>query len=331
MDSIKTIRQTGLFKVLGDERRIHILRLLMAEPATLSQLGRSLDLHPAKVRFHLKKLEEAGLVMLTHTREVRGFVEKYYQASARAYQVNLAILPENKTGNVVMITGSHDLALELLTRSLCEQHPSCAVYSLPVGSMDGLIALRQGLGQMAGIHLFDTDSGEYNLPYVRRLFPDKRVHLITLAHRQQGLIVAPGNPLGLKDLRGLSQPGIRFINRRAGSGTRLWIDQQLNAHKIPVAQITGYDWEANTHSQVAEAVDSRQADVGVGQEAAARSLGLGFVPLFRERYDLTFLDEDYQRSQLAPVLDILQTAKFKQAVADLGGYETHQMGVEVPV
>ena len=331
MEQIETINQTDQFKVLGDERRVQILRILMSEPATLSQLGERLDMHPAKVRYHLKRLEEAGLVMLTATNVVRGFVEKYYQASARAYQVSLAILPQTEHNTMLMITGSHDLALELLAESLRQQPLKSAVYALPVGSIDGLIALRQGIGQMAGIHLFDPASGEYNLPFVRHLFPDMRVHLITLAHRQQGLIVTPGNPLGIKGLEGLLQPNIRFINRRRGSGTRLWIDQQLQSAKIPTGQINGYAWEANTHLQVAEAVAHSRADAGIGLEAAARRFDLGFVPLFQERYDLVILDEDYQNRLILPALDYLQTARFRQTVAELGGYNTRQTGVEISV
>jgi len=331
IEQIQTITQTDQFKVLGDERRVQILRLLMSEPATLSQLGEQLEMHPAKVRYHLKQLEEAGLVTLTATNVVRGFVEKYYQASARAYQVSLAILPQPHQSSMLMITGSHDLALELLVESLRQQPLKSAVYALPVGSIDGLIALRQGIGQMAGIHIFDPDSGEYNLPFVRHLFPDQRVHLFTLAHRQQGLIVAAGNPLALNDLADLARSDVRFVNRRRGSGTRLWIDQQLQIAQILPGQINGYAWEANTHLQVAEAVLQGRADAGIGLEAAARRFDLGFVPLFQERYDLVILDEDYQSQLVLPALDYLQTASFRQSVAELGGYNTQQMGVELSV
>jgi putative molybdopterin biosynthesis protein len=331
MEHIETSNQINQFKVLGDERRVKILRYLMAEPATLSQLGEKLGIHPANVRYHLKQLEVAGLVTLTATNVVRGFVEKYYQASARAYQVSRAILPESEQKPVVMITGSHDLALDLLAQSLRLQPLDSAVYTLPIGSMDGLIALRQGIGQMAGVHLFDSAIGEYNLPFVRHLFPDQRFHLVTLAHRQQGLIVAGDNPLNLQSLKGLAQANVRFVNRRRGSGTRLWFDQQLELEQILPDQIGGYDWEVNTHLQVAEVVAHGRADAGIGLEAAARRLELGFVPLFEERYDLVILEEDYQNRLLSPALDFLQTSNFRQAVSELGGYNTRQMGVEISV
>ena len=334
MDPIKkleTIGEPSDFKVLGDERRLQILRYLMAAPATLSQLGQKLGEHPAKIRYHLKRLEQAGFVVLTNTNVVRGFVEKYYRASARAYQVRAAIFPYSEHPSQVVITGSHDLALELLADSLNQGSNESAVFTLPVGSMDGLIALRQGVGQIAGIHLFDPASGEYNLPFARHLFPDKKFHLLTLAHRQQGLIVASGNPLGLQDITGLARENIRFVNRRKGSGTRMWLDRQLVAETIAPDVVKGYSWEVDTHLQVAEAVLQNKADVGIGLQAAAQAFGLGFVPLFEERYDLVVMDDTISSSLLAPALDFLHTARFKNAVANLGGYNTQQMGVEIKV
>ena len=331
MKEIITISDANLFRVLGDKRRVRILQYLMNKPATLSQLGRLLGIHPAKVRYHLKQLEDAGFVSLVSTKIDRGFVEKYYQASARAYCVNLAILPQAEDTASLMFTGSHDLALDLLAQSLREQKLKSAIHTLPVGSLDGLIGLRQGIGQVAGIHLFDPVSGEYNLPYVRRLFPGEKIHLFTLAHRQQGLIVAAGNPLGLQDLTDLADPNVRFINRKSGSGTRLWLDQQLGLENISPEQIDGYAWEVNTHTQVAEAVEHGKADAGIGLEAAAVKFGLGFVPLFEERYDLVVPDENLGDPTLSLALDYLKTDRFRKAVREMGGYSTREMGVEVSV
>lgn len=331
MEQIKTIADANQFKVLGDKRRVRILQYLMDKPATLSQLGRLLGIHPAKVRYHLKQLEGAGFVSLVSTQIERGFVEKYYQASARAYRVNLAILPRAEDTNSLIFTGSHDLALDLLAQSLREQKLKSAIHTLPVGSLDGLIGLRQGVGQVAGIHLLDPVSGEYNLPYIRHFFPGEKVHLYTLAHRQQGLIVAAGNPLGLQDLTALAGPNVRFINRRRGSGTRLWLDRQLELENISPEHIDGYAWEVDTHTQVAQAVEHGQADAGIGLEAAAVKFDLDFVPLFEERYDLVVPDENLGDPALSPALDYLQTASFRKAVREMGGYSTREMGSEVPV
>lgn len=329
MEQLETLRKSTYFKVLGDNLRLKILRALMTEPATISMLGEQFDLHPANIRYHLKLLEESGLVALVETREVRGVVAKHYHASARAYQVNLAILPSFANMDAWLITGSHDIAIDLLTQRLHQSNPQVPIYSLPVGSMDGLIALRQGLGHMAGAHLYDPDSGEYNLPFVRHLFPDRAVRLMTVSHRRQGLITAPGNPLKLKRLADLAGRKVRFVNRRAGSGTRLWIDRQLDLEHVSSQQIDGYDWTLNTHVQAAKAVQHGTADASVGLEAAARQFGLGFVPLFEERYDLVIPDEWFNDKRLVPVFDQLQDGSFRRAVEVLGGYRTNQMGVEI--
>lgn len=326
-----TLQDTFTFRALGDELRLKILRLLMEKPATLSQLGQVLDMHPAKVRYHLKQLEKVELVELVQTRIVRGFVEKYYQATARAFLVSVAILPENTQSKAVLALGSHDMALDLLSEVFRDDSKTPELFTMPLGSLNGLIALRQGLGQVAGCHLLDPPSGEYNLGYVRHIFPDQRMHVVTLAHRQQGLMVASGNPLGIKTLGDLARDGLRFVNRKEGSGTRIWFDYQLEQLGINPQDIQGYEIELNTHLQVAEVIAQDRADVGLGLLAAARKHQLDFVPIFEERYDLVIPEEHYQSALLAPTLDYIQTASFRKAVDALGGYNASQAGKEIPV
>ena len=176
-----------------------------------------MNLHPAKVRYHLKILEDAELVALTSTREVGSFVEKYYAATAGAFFINHLLLPEPAQHGTIFALGSDDPALELLSRHL-EGDKVPDLVALPVGSLDGLIALKQGHCHMTGCHLFDPISGEYNTPYVRRIFPGQKMHLVTLAHREQGLLVAPGNPYQVKGLEDLGRMDITFVNRNQGSG-----------------------------------------------------------------------------------------------------------------
>jgi putative molybdopterin biosynthesis protein len=331
MKQIYAINSFAPLKLLGDKRRLEILSSLMVKPATLSQLGKKMDMHPAQVRHHLKKLEEAGFVEMTSTSVVRGFVEKYYQATARAFMVNLTIVPEHSKKNTILATGSHDLALELLALELAADKKTPDLLIIPLGSLDGLIAIRQGFGQLAGCHLLDLPSGEYNLPFVRYLFPDQEVRLITLAHRTQGLIVPSGNPKEIQGLQDLTGPDIRFINRKRGTGTRLWLEQQLGEAKIPPENIQGYDLEAETHLQVAKAVGEGKADAGVGLVAAAHKYDLEVVPLFTERYDLVIPDEHYQNPLLLPVLETLRTEKFRQEAENLGGYDTRETGNEIKI
>jgi putative molybdopterin biosynthesis protein len=194
-----------------------------------------------------------------------------------------------------------------------------------------LVALRQGIAQIAGCHLLDPESGEYNLPYVRHIFPDREMSLITLAHRQQGLIVQPGNPRRIRSLQDLAQPGVVFINRNRGSGTRLWLDRQLQQLSIPPQSIQGNNREVRTHTAVAEAIVQGRADAGLGLQAAARQHKLDFVPLFQERFDLVLPQEQLETQRLKPMLDFLQSAELRKIVQGLGGYDTQHTGDQLPL
>jgi putative molybdopterin biosynthesis protein len=335
VEYLKRVQNLEHIKILSDARRMAILRLLMAEQATLSQLGKILGEHPAQIRHHLKLLEGAGLVELSDSRVVRGFVEKYYRARARAFLLQELILPEGDEANTLTILGSHDLALETLSAQLRSEalhsgrEGALRLLLLPVGSLDGLVALRQGIAQMAGCHLLDVESGDYNLPFVRHLFPDRPVRLVTLAHRQQGLLISPGNPLKIHRLEDLARKQVLMINRNRGSGTRLWLDRQLAEHGLAEQLLRGYEREVRTHTAVAEAIGAGRADAGLGLLAAAQKYGLDFIPLFEERFDLATPQEQIENPLLAPFFDALTSARFRRAVEGLGGYQTAHTGDEL--
>jgi putative molybdopterin biosynthesis protein len=325
MAEIKYIKALEQIKIMADARRLAILRMLMAQPATLTQLGRALGEHPAWIRHHLKQLEQAGLVEMTTEQVSGGFVEKYYRAKARAYIFQEIILPDFASQDTLVLMGSHDLALDLLARRL-QEDDRLNILTLPVGSLEGLMALRQGFTHLTGCHLLDSQSLEYNLPYVRHFFPDRQVSLVTLAERRQGLLVKEGNSKQIRDLADLARKGVTLINRNRGSGTRLWLDRQLGLLGIPGAQVRGYRIEARTHIEVAEAILLGRADAGIGLEAAARQFGLDFVPLYQERFDLVLPEEELHEETFQPLLDYLQSAEFRGAVERLGGYDTTQTG-----
>lgn len=326
MEPLRHIQSFEHLKVLADSRRLAILRLLMAEPLTLSGLGQILGEHPARVRHHVKVLESAGLIEMVEQRAVRGFIEKYYRATAHAFMLQQLVTPAGSEDHAVIILGSHDLALELLVdrfRPSEEQlHP---VLALPVGSLEGLTALRQGLAHMAGCHLLDPASGEYNLTYARHFFPDRPVCLVTLAHREQGLLVAAGNPKGIRSIDDLLREDVRLVNRNPGSGTRLWLDRSLQAGGIQVEAVRGYHHEVRTHTAVAEAIAAGTADVGLGLHAAAAAHDLGFIPLFDERFDL-IAPTDFVNGMLLPVFDLISEARFRKQIAGLPGYTTAKTG-----
>jgi molybdate-binding protein/DNA-binding transcriptional regulator YhcF (GntR family) len=231
-------------------------------------------------------------------------------------------------GHTVRFAGSHDLALETLWSRTRRAHPRLAITASYVGSLDGLLALLHGDAGLAGAHILDEESGEFNIPILRRLFLGRSLCVVTLAEREQGLIVARGNPRRLQGWADLAQPGLRFVNRQPGSGTRTLLDYHLRLEHIPSQCIAGYASAAPTHFAVAAAVADGEADVGLGLYAAALARGLDFVPLARERYDLVLADGDRSLPGISAVLDTLATEEFRAVVAQLGGYHTTEMGEE---
>lgn len=322
MERLRTFEQ---IKLLADSRRLSILRHLMTGPASLTQLGHTLGEHPAWVRHHLIRLEQAGLVEISEVRTIAGATEKFYRAIANAFLLQELILPENSTLPSVIFSGSHDLAIELFARQL-GKHLNIMI--LPVGSLDGLVTLRQGLCHFSGCHLLDV-TGEYNLPFIRHLFPDRPVLVFTLAEREQGLMIAPGNPKTIRSLADLVRPDVTFINRISGSGTRLWLDRQLKVNGIPVKNIRGYENVTHTHTECAKLVQGGEVDVALGLHAAAHQYDLGFIPLFQERYDLVIPPE--QIEMLRPLLNAIQTSAFRRSMEGLIGYDTTHTGEQIPL
>ncbi len=322
MRNVETLHSFEKIKLLADSRRMRIFRLLMASPATLTHLARTLKQSPAWIRHHLLALQAAGLVEVDEVRKTGKVTEKFYRAKADALLLQEIILPKTKKP-AVLFSGSHDLALEGIAGQL-QKH--ITLLSLPVGSLDGLVNLRQGLCQISGSHLLD-ESGEYNLPFVRQLFPDRDVKIVTLAYRMQGLMLARGNPKSVQHISDLSRPGMRFVNRNPGSGTRLWFDGELRSLGIPTDRIEGYDSVVKTHSEAASLIEAGNADAALGLQAAAHQHGLDFIPLFEERYDLILSPEN--EKLLMPLLDYLQTSTFRAELQILTGYNARHSGEQI--
>ncbi|HEV2873706.1 MAG TPA: molybdopterin biosynthesis protein [Thermoleophilaceae bacterium] len=226
----------------------------------------------------------------------------------------------------IVATGSHDLVLDLAASALRKRDPSLALASSNVGSLAGLAALRDGLCHVAGSHLLDPDTGDYTLPWIERLMPGHDLAVVRLTHREQGLIVAPGNPLGLAAIHDLTRPGLRYVNRQRGAGTRVLLDHLLSRERIQADDVDGYAREEHTHLAVAAAVAADRADSGLGVLAAARAFGLDFVPVTKEPYDLVMERAALDSELLAPLWDLLGSPAFRSEVDALGGYDTGEMG-----
>jgi putative molybdopterin biosynthesis protein len=234
----------------------------------------------------------------------------------------------DEIARTIVAIGSHDLVLDLAASALRADDPLITLASSNVGSLGGLVALRDGLCHIAGSHLLDLASGEYTLPYVDRVFgssaPD--VAVVRLVHREQGLMVAPGNPLRLGGIEDLTRPGVRYVNRQRGAGTRVLLDHRLAEHGIPPDAISGYAREEPTHLAVAAAIAAGRGDAGLGITAAARAFGLDLVPVTWEPYDLVVTPGALGSALLKPLWALLHSDRFQAAVTGLGGYSAKEMG-----
>jgi putative molybdopterin biosynthesis protein len=228
----------------------------------------------------------------------------------------------------IFAIGSHDMTLDLLAQYLAER--GRRLVSANVGSQGGLVALRRGEAHLAGSHLLDPASGEYNLSSIRQYLPETPVRLVTWVHREQGLLVARGNPKGIHSLRDLARAEVSFVNRQRGAGTRVLLDYELQKLGMVPSEIRGYAQEEYTHLAVAAAVASGRADCGLAVTASARALDLDFVPLFHERYDLIIPLQHLSGGLLDPLFELMQNRDFRQAVAALPGYSVAEMGKIIP-
>jgi putative molybdopterin biosynthesis protein len=221
----------------------------------------------------------------------------------------------------IVAIGSHDPVLDLAASVLRARDPGLTLASSAVGSLGGLVALRDGLCHIAGCHLLDPETGVYSLPWIDRVLPGRDVQVVRLAHREQGLIVAAGNPQGLTGLEDIAR--VRYVNRQRGAGTRVLLDHELGRRGIDPAEIDGYAREEPTHLAVAAAVAAGRADCGLGVLAAAQAFGLGFLPVAREPFDLVMAPGE---PAAAPLLALLAEPEFRVRIEALGGYATEETG-----
>ena len=272
----------------------------------------------------------AGLITSLVQADGLAHIPRFHEGLDRGARLKVSLYsPLKVIQQTLMMIGSHDPMLDLLATYLRLRSPEHRLISVNVGSIGGLVALRRGEAHLAGIHLFDPESGSYNIPYLKRFLGNQPVQLVTFAHREQGLMVPAGNPQGIQSIRDIR--GRSYVNRQRGAGTRVLFDDLLARHEMPPETITGYDHEEVTHLAVAAAIADGIGDCGLGLRRAAEAMNLDFIGITRERFDLAiphrFLELDSMKSLLA----VLQDGAFKAELGKQSGYHSQETGQVVAV
>ncbi len=234
--------------------------------------------------------------------------------------------PRAQLDNTLVMIGSHDNAIDLIANEVRARDGRIRLSSSNVGSLGGLMAIRRSLSHFAGSHLLDTATGEYNYSYIERYLKGKPVRLVQLAMREQGLLVRKGNPQNITSMDDLVRPGVSFINRQAGAGTRVLFDYLLQQRGISPESVGGYDQEEFTHMAVAVSVLSGRADVGMAIYSSAKALDLDFIPVGRERYDLVIPESAWDDFKIRRLIEVIQSDEFRGILGSMGGYDPADSG-----
>lgn len=293
------------------------MRELMSTKEAAAYLG----LHEKKIY----ALAKAGKIPCTRVTGKwvfpRRLIDQWIEASARSPVGR----PREGERSFLIAAGSDDPSLSLLRELYARRRTPTALFSAPVGSRAGLEAIRDGIADLAWSHLLDAETGEYNLPHVRQIIPGQAV-VVTLFSRELGLVVRSGNPRGLRTIADLARPGLRIVSRQQGSGTRLYLDHELVRLGLDPQRIEGYQVTVPTHLEVGVKILRGEADAGLATHATARLLGLDFIPLTRERFDMLIPKERFFFRGIQLLVEVVGSREFRTGVEALGGYDTTETG-----
>ncbi|KYG36764.1 hypothetical protein AZF08_24935 [Bacillus gaemokensis] len=234
-------------------------------------------------------------------------------------------IEEKSRENACVISGQ-ELTLDMLAKHIEGRLPNSTILRAYQGSLTSLIKMYQGEGSVVSLHLFDGETREYNIPYVKRILVGQPCIVINLLARNVGFYVQKGNPKGIQTWADLANPFIQFINREKGSGIRVLVDEQVRIQKLAKANIRGYDWEESNHLGVASQIANEKADVGVGAEKVAQIVNVDFIPVMKEQYDLVILKTAENKQLIEAIKEILQSKDFKNELRAIGGYDISKTG-----
>jgi len=255
----------------------------------------------------------------------RKLIEEWIESNAKT-GLDEARQKSKRIGGGLLASGSNDPILDMLQTSVKKSYPEFYIFSANTGSMEGLKALNTGYTDIAWSHLFDPKTGEYNIPFLPQYLPNMKPVVVNLFRRELGFAVAPKNPFQIRGFDDLTQKGIRFVNRQKGSGTRVLLDQRLKRLQISPAKINGYGKEVYTHFEVGLSILSKEADVGVATIAVSKLLGLPFIPITQESFDMILDQSTFFEKGVQAFMEVLSSQEFRNRVERLGSYDFKNSG-----
>lgn len=267
-----------------------------------------------------------GKKMRIEPEDLEQFIHMKKQSGQSSISSDRPLPGLDVTNKVLTLSGSHDFLIEHLVQYLSKHSSGITLQANYIGSLEGLMMLHRGACDMAAVHLLDKSSGEYNIPFIERIFIQESIKVVRLASRNQGFIVAYGNPRNIKEWKDLTRSGIRFVNRQKGSGTRFLLDTHLQRSNISPDHINGYEVEEWNHFSSAACVARGSADVALGIKAAAQKMGLTFIPLAEERFDLIMKPISKNEKALEQFYELICSSPFKESIHELQGYDCHGIG-----
>lgn len=289
------------------------------------EVAQYLDVHEKQVY----ALVKAGKIPATRVTGkwifLKNLIDEWLESDARATLRKdraTAARPES----TLLAAGSNDPLLDLLQSIYQQENPDCRLFLTPTGSVEGLRALNLGRADVAWSHLLHPETGEYNLPYFPEYLPRIKPVAVNLFLRDLGLVTAPGNPRGIRGIGDLAREGVRFVNRQRGSGTRLLLDHHLARLAVDAGAVGGYDREVLTHQEVGSAVQRGDADAGLATRATANILGLPFIPVTRERFDMVLDQSTFFRPAVQRLVQTIRSARFQESAREQGNYDLSRSG-----